>query len=158
MPGRGTGPSTRSTSGTAPLAFRLLQRVGDPNDAEDVVQETFARAWRALPPFAGERRFYPWLTVIASNLCVDTLRRRSRQTPVESTRLQSPTGDLRDRGRRPPRGRLEDGGPAYGKLSDRHQRVLQLREGNDWSYRGSPSTRASGWPPWRRCSGGPVRP
>ncbi|MHB1712171.1 MAG: RNA polymerase sigma factor [Acidimicrobiales bacterium] len=113
-----------------------VQRVGEAHDAEDIVQEAFVRAWRALPRFAGERRFYPWLTVIASNLCVDTLRRRSRQTPVEESRIVSfDTGsyDTEDSVL------LEDDSKmvaaAFGKLSSRHQRVLQMREGSDWSYR-----------------------
>ena len=41
--------------------------LGDRHQAEDVAQEAFARAWKALPRFAGERRFYPWLTVIAGS-------------------------------------------------------------------------------------------
>jgi len=113
-----------------------MQRVGDPNDAEDVVQETFARAWRALPRFAGERRFYPWLTVIAGNLCVDTLRRRSRQTPVEESRLQAAdvgTYETEDAILQDVDSKLV--AAAFGQLSERHRRVLQLREGNDWSYR-----------------------
>ena len=113
-----------------------LQRVGQAHDAEDVVQESFVRAWRALPRFAGERRFYPWLTVIAANLCVDTLRRRSRLTPVEESRITAADTGTYD---------IEDGilhevdskmvATAFGQLSTRHQRVLQMREGSEWSYR-----------------------
>ena len=113
-----------------------MQRVGDHSDAEDVVQETFARAWRALPRFAGERRFYPWLTVIAGNLCVDTLRRRSRQTPVEESRLQTAdvgTYETEDAILQDVDSKLV--AAAFGQLSERHRRVLQLREGNDWSYK-----------------------
>ena len=113
-----------------------MQRLGESGDAEDVVQETFARAWRALPRFAGERRFYPWLTVIAANLCVDTLRRRSRQTPVEESRLQAAdigTYDTEDAVLRDVDSKMV--AQAFGQLSERHQRVLQLREGSDWSYR-----------------------
>ena len=55
-----------------------LRRLSDRHEAEDATQEAFARAWKALPNFAGERRFYPWLTVIAGNICTDALRRRSR--------------------------------------------------------------------------------
>lgn len=39
-----------------------IKRLHDEHEAEDVVQEAFVRAWRALPTFGDERRFYPWLT------------------------------------------------------------------------------------------------
>ncbi len=113
-----------------------MQRLGEAHDAEDVVQEAFVRAWRALPRFAGERRFYPWLTVIATNLCVDTMRRRARLTPVEESQIAASDAGTYD---------VEDAvlhevdskmvATAFGQLSSRHQRVLQLREGSEWSYR-----------------------
>jgi len=58
------------------------RRLHDPALAEDVAQEAFTRAYRALPRLRGERRFYPWLTVIASRLCIDTVRRDGRSVPV----------------------------------------------------------------------------
>ena len=36
-----------------------LRRLNDHHEAEDAAQEAFARAWKALPRFGGERRFYP---------------------------------------------------------------------------------------------------
>ena len=71
-----------------------LRRLNDRHEAEDAAQEAFARAWKALPRFAGERRFYPWLTVIAGNICTDMLRRRSRSTPTDDMELtaQQPVG------------------------------------------------------------------
>jgi RNA polymerase sigma-70 factor (ECF subfamily) len=113
-----------------------MQRLGQAHDAEDVVQESFVRAWRALPRFAGERRFYPWLTVIASNLCVDTLRRRSRLTPVEESRITAAdtgTYDIEDAVLHEVDSKMV--ATAFGHLSSRHQRVLQMREGSEWSYR-----------------------
>ncbi len=64
-----------------------LQRLGDQSAAEDVVQEAFVRAWRAMPAFAGERRFYPWLSVIASNLCTDMQRKKRRENLVVEQQL-----------------------------------------------------------------------
>lgn len=54
------------------LAYLLL---GDPDDAEDVAQETFLRAWKYLTRFDTTRAFRPWLLSIASNLASN--RRRS---------------------------------------------------------------------------------
>ena len=71
-----------------------LRRLNDRHEAEDAAQEAFARAWKALPRFAGDKRFYPWLTVIAGNICTDMLRRRSRSTPTDDMELtaQPPVG------------------------------------------------------------------
>ncbi|MGH9297471.1 MAG: RNA polymerase sigma factor, partial [Acidimicrobiales bacterium] len=64
-----------------------LRRTGNTSEAEDLVQETFVRAWKAMPTFAGERRFYHWLSVIANNLCADLARRGGRCVPVEEKAL-----------------------------------------------------------------------
>ncbi len=60
------------------LAYRLL---GHDEDARDVCQDTFLRAFRALPGFKGEAKFSSWLYRIALNLCRDWIRRQ-RRTPV----------------------------------------------------------------------------
>ncbi|MGB7875779.1 MAG: sigma-70 family RNA polymerase sigma factor [Anaerolineales bacterium] len=57
------------------LALRILR---DENEALDLAQETFVRAWSALPNFRGQSRFRTWLYRIATNLCYNrlpTLRR-----------------------------------------------------------------------------------
>ena len=46
--------------------------------AEDAVQETFVRAYRALPNFNGQYRLGPWLHRIMSNVCIDEANRRNR--------------------------------------------------------------------------------
>lgn len=66
------------------LAFRVL---GREDDARDVCQEAFLRAFRALPGFKGEAKFSSWLYRITLNLCRDWLRRKKR-TPV----VQAPEG------------------------------------------------------------------
>jgi len=60
------------------LAYRTL---GREEDARDVTQETFMRAFRALPGFKGDAKFSSWLYRIALNLCRDWIR-RDRRAPM----------------------------------------------------------------------------
>ena len=60
------------------LAYRTI---GREEDARDVCQETFLRAFRALNGFRGQAKFSSWLYRIALNLCRDWVR-RERRTPV----------------------------------------------------------------------------
>jgi RNA polymerase sigma-70 factor (ECF subfamily) len=53
------------------------------DEAEDAVQETFLRAWKARDTFDGSEQFRAWLYRIATNVCLDVLRSRAR-TPVTS--------------------------------------------------------------------------
>jgi RNA polymerase sigma-70 factor (ECF subfamily) len=62
------------------LAYRVI---GRDEDARDVCQETFLRAFRALPGFKGQAKFSSWLYRITLNLCRDGFRRQ-RRTPVVS--------------------------------------------------------------------------
>ncbi len=63
------------------LAYRVI---GREEDARDVAQETFLRAFRALPGFKGQAKFSSWLYRIALNLCRDWIRRKKR-TPIVDT-------------------------------------------------------------------------
>jgi RNA polymerase sigma-70 factor (ECF subfamily) len=60
------------------LAYRVI---GREEDARDVAQETFLRAFRALGGFKGQAKFSSWLYRIALNLCRDWIRRQ-RRAPV----------------------------------------------------------------------------
>jgi RNA polymerase sigma-70 factor (ECF subfamily) len=62
------------------LAYRVI---GRDEDARDVCQEAFLRAFRALPGFKGQAKFSSWLYRITLNLCRDWIRRQKR-TPVVS--------------------------------------------------------------------------
>ncbi|MBA2301261.1 MAG: sigma-70 family RNA polymerase sigma factor [Acidobacteria bacterium] len=66
------------------LAYRVL---GREEDARDVAQEAFLRAFRALNGFKGQAKFSSWLYRITLNLCRDWIRREKR-TPVS----QAPEG------------------------------------------------------------------
>ncbi|MYN03171.1 RNA polymerase sigma factor RpoE [Pseudoduganella sp. DS3] len=70
------------------LVLRLLR---DPAEAEDVVQETFLKAYRALPRFRGDAAFYTWLYRIAVNGARNAiLRRRQRSGPQPIVASQAP--------------------------------------------------------------------
>ena len=66
------------------LAYRVI---GREEDARDVAQETFLRAYRALSGFKGQAKFSSWLYRITLNLCRDWMR-RERRTPI----AQAPEG------------------------------------------------------------------
>lgn len=112
-----------------------LRRLADSHEAEDVVQESFARAWRSLPGFAGERRFYPWLSVIASHLCTDILRRRGRAVPVADLQAGE-VASAEESGEERVLAQCEraEVASALRRLNERHRRVLALREQHQWSY------------------------
>jgi RNA polymerase sigma-70 factor (ECF subfamily) len=116
-----------------------LRRLNDRHEAEDAAQEAFARAWKALPRFAGDKRFYPWLTVIAGNICTDMLRRRSRSTPTDDMELtaQTPVGVVGSDTSEDLVLAAVDGelvNRALDRLSTRHRHVLAMREGSGWTY------------------------
>jgi RNA polymerase sigma-70 factor, ECF subfamily len=105
------------------LAFRVI---GREDDARDVCQEAFLRAFRALPGFKGQAKFSSWLYRITLNLCRDWMRKQRRaptcrRCPRGSDReMAAESGRHRvDRGtgrapRTERRGRTGDGEPAGG--------------------------------------------
>src|SRR5512137_2719264 len=65
--------------------FRLLSRlIRDPAEVEDVAQEAFIKAYRALPNFRGESAFYTWLYRIAINTAKNHLVSHGRRAPTST--------------------------------------------------------------------------
>jgi RNA polymerase sigma-70 factor (ECF subfamily) len=60
------------------------------DEAEDAVQETFLRAWKARATFVGGTLFRAWLYRIATNVCLDLIRRRSRRVTALGTFVEVP--------------------------------------------------------------------
>jgi len=79
------------------LAYRML---GNAEDAGDLVQETFLRAYGALASFRQDASFLTWLYKIASNLCIDQLRSRKARSAlsldVELEEGREPAADSRN--------------------------------------------------------------
>jgi len=84
-------------------AVRIVRR---PEDAEDVTQDTFLRAFKALKRYDPARPFGAWLFTIATRLCIDFHRRHRARTisltqPEEGSAEEERTIDLVDPGDRP---------------------------------------------------------
>src|SRR3954454_25144298 len=58
--------------------WRLARHLVGPDDADDVTQDTFVRAVRALPGFRGDSSARTWLLAIARRACADSIRRNVR--------------------------------------------------------------------------------
>ncbi|HHX74001.1 MAG TPA: sigma-70 family RNA polymerase sigma factor [Firmicutes bacterium] len=70
-----------------------LRMTGNSFDAEDMAQEVFLKAFRALPTFHGRSAFSTWLFRIAANTCLDERRRRKRRPVVLPLDKMLPTED-----------------------------------------------------------------
>jgi RNA polymerase sigma-70 factor (ECF subfamily) len=71
-----------------------LHMLGNEQDAQDVHQEAFIKAYRHLSNFRFECSFYTWLYRIVTNLCLDQLRRRKSRREDPSTAVDSNGGEM----------------------------------------------------------------
>ncbi len=107
-------------------------------DADDLAQETFVRAYKALDRFRAGEPLYPWLARIATNLAFSLFRSRKRrpETPleplVESGRQWGVNDDPADAAAEEESRRHMQ--QAFAQLSPEHQAVLTLRVVEDMAY------------------------
>ncbi len=67
-----------------PRLFKVVRRMtSDTNEAEAILQETFWRIWKALPRYQEDRRFFPYLVTVATNLVRDAWRKERWLLPDE---------------------------------------------------------------------------
>jgi len=122
------------------LVSRYLR---DPQDVEDVAQEAFIKAFRALPRFRGESAFYTWLYRIAINTAKNHLVARSRRPPgvdidIDDAEFLDGTDVLRE-GESPEAVLARDElsveiNAALGDLPDDLRSAVTLREFDGLSY------------------------
>lgn len=60
----------------------IYHMLGDPDEADDIKQDTFVKAYRSLPQFRGDCSLLTWLLKVAANLCRDRIKSRSRRGEV----------------------------------------------------------------------------
>jgi RNA polymerase sigma-70 factor (ECF subfamily) len=87
--------SERLEAHRAELTGHCYRMLGSAFEAEDAVQETFIRAWRAYDRFEGRAAFRSWLYRIATNVCLDMLTSRQRRArPVDLSAAKSADAPL----------------------------------------------------------------
>ena len=119
-----------------------LKMVGDPDDAADMTQETFIKAYRALSSFRGDSKFSSWLYRIASNVCLDFLRSRSRHPQVSLSTVDEDdraTFELPDMRQNPEEQLMKKLGMeavrrGLEQLPEQQRQILVLRELGGLSY------------------------
>ena len=119
-----------------------LRMVGDPDDAADMTQETFIKAYRALSGFRGDSKFSTWLYRIASNVCLDFLRSRSRHPQVSLSTVDEDdraTFELPDMRQNPEEQLMKKLGMeavrrGLEQLPEQQRQILVLRELGGLSY------------------------
>ena len=129
----------------------MYRTLGRDEDARDVTQETFLRAFRSIGGFRGQAKFSSWLYRIALNLCRDWLR-KERRAPV----VQAPEGvDIIEMASEPDPGEsIEDVVArknlsahvqrAMARLSEEQRSTIILAETRGWP---SGDRRSAGMPP-----------
>ena len=91
--------AARFVRATQADVWRLCAHLGDPGETQDLAQEAYLRAFRALPSYAGRASARTWLLSIARRVCADAVRERRRRPRVDpSAALPEPAtgGDLSD--------------------------------------------------------------
>jgi RNA polymerase sigma-70 factor (ECF subfamily) len=126
------------------LFARAISMMRNEDDANDLSQEAWVKAWQRLKQFQGESSFATWMTRIVINLCLDQLRKNKRQRAESIQQMEEDAGGVE---RQMPtvtfnptdglektelRARIDR---ALTQLSYEHRTVLILHEFEDLEYK-----------------------
>ena len=126
-----------------PIYNLCLRMTGNPEDAADMTQEAFLKAWRSLSSFQFESSFSTWLYRLASNTCLDYLRSLKRRSQcsltVEDDEGEEQVLDVPDDAPTPEEALLsaeEHARLVYAlsQLDASQRQIITLRVVNDLSY------------------------
>ena len=119
--------------------YRLAAaRLGDADEAYDVAQDVFLRAFKALPTFRRDAAFYTWVYRVTRNVCADYARRRLPMpidmpealpgSPLPSTACVTTVNPVDDLLRGELQAKVRD---AVSRLPERQREVFELRHSGD---------------------------
>ncbi|MGP6157209.1 MAG: RNA polymerase sigma factor [Vulcanimicrobiaceae bacterium] len=114
------------------LAYRLTR---DPDEAKDIAQDAFLRAFRRIDEFRPDRPFSRWLFVIARNASFDALRRRRRAAAFASTEVEETPSQLGPEELALRNDEAERVHAALETLPEHYREVLELYYVSDLRYR-----------------------
>jgi RNA polymerase sigma-70 factor (ECF subfamily) len=119
----------------------IYRVMGTEDEARDLCQEAFLKAYRALGAFKREARFSSWLYQIALNLCRDRMRRRKGRTMVSLETLETDAPLLRSTEHGPSPLELVEASAlsravadAVSELPDEQREVIVLKEYQDLTF------------------------
>ena len=117
-----------------------LRSSGSPEDAADITQEVFLRAWRSMKDFRGDSGFATWLFRITMNICVDHARHRQTQPQTMAlTNDEDEERPIHDTAPTPEE-HLDNSelgrelAAALDEVSEEHRRIVLLRDVSGMSY------------------------
>jgi RNA polymerase sigma-70 factor, ECF subfamily len=113
--------------------------VGNRDDALELSQDAFVRAFKAMDRFELDRPFYPWLYRIIKNTCFNHLKKKKRRGESSLDSMMEKGYDARDAGPGPRQAAAQSGlqsciREAMDALSKEHQEILRLRHFLEFSY------------------------
>jgi RNA polymerase sigma factor (sigma-70 family) len=127
-----------------PVQHTLMKMVRNADDAEDLMIEAFAKAFRNLPKFKKDYTFSTWLFRIATNNCIDFIRKKKLDTLSINTSFSDDSGDsvdldIRDENLNPQekaitQQKVEIVRTFVSLLPEKYQRLVEMRYFDELSY------------------------
>ncbi len=124
--------------------YMLLKMIKNPDDAEDLTQEAFAKAFNSIEKFDATYAFSTWLFRIATNNCIDFIRKKRVQTvsidqPMEGDDGSNIRFDVRDDDLDPNQSMLKQQrkrflNMAIDRLPEKYRKLVELRYFKELSY------------------------